>query len=273
MTRSSDDVAVRRHYLETPFGQLHIAECGRGEPVLFLHQTPRSWTEYIDVLPLAGRRVRAIALDTLGFGQSVRIADRYTIELFAEGVLAALTAMRLDTAYVVGHHTGAVIACEVAARAPERVRGLLLSGMPLVTDERRERVRQRAPIDHVDPKSDGSHLGELWRRRGAFYRNGQEASLTRCIADAIAVLDRVEEGHEAVNEYRMEDRLGLIRSPVRIVCGAEDAHSMPDQSRLAELLDAPFNAIEGAGVCSPEQRPDAFADAVLSLVADRRCRA
>jgi pimeloyl-ACP methyl ester carboxylesterase len=51
-------------------------EHGTGEPVLLLHQTPRSWDEYRDVLPLLGANHRAIAMDTLGFGASARRPNR-----------------------------------------------------------------------------------------------------------------------------------------------------------------------------------------------------
>ncbi|TYK46965.1 alpha/beta fold hydrolase [Actinomadura decatromicini] len=260
---------IRRSYADTPFGQIHFAECGTGTPVLFLHQTPRSWTEYIDVLPLAGQHVRAIAMDTLGFGQSARTSQTFSIELFADGVAALLDALSLERVAVVGHHTGAVIALETAARYPARVDALVLSAMPHVTPERRLLVRDRPPIDHVDPEPDGGHLTELWRRRGAFYEKGEEAHLTRCVIDALGVIDRVEEGHVAVNEYPMEKRIPLVAAPVHLICGAGDGYSMPDQERLAELLGATFRLIEGAGVSLPEQQPAAFADEVVKFVTAR----
>ena len=265
----SPHAAIRRMYADTPLGQIHAAECGSGRPVLFLHQTPRSWTEFIDVLPHAGRDMRAIAMDTLGFGQSARVDGPLSIELFAEGVLALMDALDLERAALVGHHTGGVVAAEAAARRPERVDALVLSGTPLVTPERRERVRSRDPIDHVEPSADGAHLTALWNRRRAFYRPGEEDALGRFVTDALAVLDRVEDGHVAVNEYRMEDRLPLIEAPAHLLCGAEDVYSMPDQPRLAELLGCAFRPIEGAGVALPEQRPAEFAREAVSFVTSR----
>jgi hypothetical protein len=41
--------------------------------VLFPHQTPRSWDEYAEVVPIADRSMQAIAMDTLRFGQSSRV--------------------------------------------------------------------------------------------------------------------------------------------------------------------------------------------------------
>ncbi|HWP13047.1 MAG TPA: alpha/beta hydrolase, partial [Ramlibacter sp.] len=63
---------IVRRFVQTPAGVLHCAIAGAGRPVLLLHQTPRSWDEYRDVLPLLGRHVQAIALDTIGFGDSCK---------------------------------------------------------------------------------------------------------------------------------------------------------------------------------------------------------
>ncbi|QFY08722.1 alpha/beta fold hydrolase [Nonomuraea phyllanthi] len=256
---------VRRRYVDTPFGQMHLAECGTGAPVLFLHQTPRSWTEYVRVLPIAGGHVRAIAPDTLGFGQSARI-DEFSIERFADGVEAVLDALGLPRVALVGHHTGAVIALEVAARAPSRLSSLVLSAMPHVTPERRARMSGRPPVDHVVPAPDGGHASELWRQRRGFYDAGQEDDLTRFLVDALQVVDRLGDGHAAVNAYGMAARLPLVRTRTLLMCGADDPYALPDQPALTRALDCELKVIDGAGVHLPEQRPDAFTEAVLSFL-------
>ena len=47
---------IEHRYIEVPGGTIHCAIAGRGAPVLLLHQTPRSWDEYRDVLPLLAPR-------------------------------------------------------------------------------------------------------------------------------------------------------------------------------------------------------------------------
>jgi pimeloyl-ACP methyl ester carboxylesterase len=114
--------AVRRGYAEVTHGQMHYAECGEpassaATPIVLLHQTPRSWREYAAVLPLVGARRRAIAVDTAGFGASDPVAGSASIEAWAAATLQLLDALALARAHVVGHHTGGVIAVELAARA------------------------------------------------------------------------------------------------------------------------------------------------------------
>ncbi len=255
-------------YADSRFGQVHHVEAGTGRPVLLLHQTPRSWDEYRDVLPLLAGRCRAIAMDTVGFGASARVEEDFTIELFADGVVDLLAALDLDDVLLVGHHTGGVVALEVAARHEPRVTGLVLSGVPYVDAARRERVSRAPSIDHVDPSPDGSHVPALWSRRRDFYPADRPDLLDRLTRDALGVLDRVEEGHQAVNRYRMEDRIGSVTVPTLVLCGAEDDYSLPDVPQLVDgLAAAPSvrtTVLPRTGVASADHRPDLFAAAILA---------
>lgn len=76
---------MRRNFADTRFGQLHYVEEGEGHPVLLLHQTPRSWDEYREVIPLLSATCRVIAPDTLRFGCSDSPDEPWSIELFATG--------------------------------------------------------------------------------------------------------------------------------------------------------------------------------------------
>lgn len=254
-------------YAPSRFGQLHYVEVGEGHPVLFLHQTPRSWDEYRDVLPVVGRHHRAIAMDTVGFGASARPAEPFSVEMFADGVEDLLDALGVGAITLVGHHTGGVVALEVAARLQERVTALVLSGVPYVDGARRERVSRRAPVDHVEVRADGSHLQELWNRRSGFYPADRPDLLGRLVADALRVVDRVEEGHLAVNRYRMEERIGLVTAPTLVVCGELDEFSLPDLPTLAATIaNAQARVLPGTGVASVDHCPGLFAETVLDFL-------
>jgi len=138
---------------------------GSGKPVLLLHQTPRSWDEYRDVLPILGEKYWAIAMDTIGFGDSYKPGEEASIEGYAQGVINFLDAMSIDRVSIVGHHTGGVIAVEVAASYPDRVDKLVLSCTPYVDVQDREGRKGWDPFDEVSLKEDGtipvSHNGRL----------------------------------------------------------------------------------------------------------------
>lgn len=258
---------VRRGFADTPEGQIHYAETGSGAPVLLLHQTPRSWDEYRDVLPILGQRYRTIAMDTIGFGDSYRFEGDASIERYAQGVLRFLDALGLGKVSLVGHHTGGCIAVEVAASHPERVEKLVLSSTPYVDAADREERKTRPSVDEVEAREDGSHLTALWRKRMSFYPQGRPDLLTRFVRDALSVWDHVEEGHNCVSRYRMEEKTPLVQAPTLVLCGTEDPFSYPRMAPLARSIRGSTVAeLEGGRVPMVDQLPEAFARIVTEFL-------
>lgn len=273
MSAASIGSNVERRFVTTPLGRIHVALAGTGVPVLLLHQTPRSWDEYRDVLPRLGRDFRAIAMDTLGFGDSDRPAGDPSIEGWAQGAFALLDALEVPRAAIVGHHTGAVIAVEMAASSPARVSALVLSACPFVDAARRARHEGMRVIDDVETRTDGAHLAELWGRRQPFYPEGDTDLLRRFMIDALRAGEMAAEGHRVVNRYRMEDRLGRIRCPTLVIAPTGDPHVHPVAPRVAGAIEGSIlRELSGGMVPLPDQMPEAFAGLVRDFIAAQVAR-
>ena len=150
--------SIERAFVPISTGRVHVAACGAGQPILLLHQTPRSWDEYRDVLPLLGKHYRAIAMDTVGFGDSDPLPDgQDSIEAWAAAAHEVLTTLGCSSAVIAGHHTGAAIAVEMAASRSDRVEALILSACPYVDAARRARTPTGKAIDHAMTQPDGAH--------------------------------------------------------------------------------------------------------------------
>ncbi len=82
---------------------------------------------------LAARGNRVITVDLLGHGESDRPRDmwRYSMRIFAQQLLGLLDHLELDEAVVMGTSLGANTALELAALAPERLRGMVIE-MPVL---------------------------------------------------------------------------------------------------------------------------------------------
>lgn len=259
----------RRAYADLAHGQVHYAECGAGDapPVLLLHQTPRSWAEYREVLPLLGARYRAIAMDTAGFGESDPPAGPACIESWAAVAAQLLDRLGIASAHVVGHHTGGVIAVELAARHGRRVRSLVLSSTPYTSAAFRQARAARPPIDAVEDSPDGAHLQALWGKRQGFYPPNRPDLLQAFVLDALKVRGDVEGGHRAVASYRMEDRIADLRQPVLVIRAGADPFASPHAGEWMELLPrARLAEITEGMVPLPDQMPEAFARAVLAFL-------
>ncbi len=82
---------------------------------------------------LAARGNRAITVDLLGHGESDRPRDmwRYSMQAFGEQLVALMDHLEIDEAVIMGTSLGANAALQVAASAPERLRGMVIE-MPVL---------------------------------------------------------------------------------------------------------------------------------------------
>lgn len=79
--------------------------------------------------------MRVMAPDTPGNGDSDPLpGSDHEIADLAHVMLEFMNAQCVETAYVYGMHTGAAIAAELALRAPERVKGVMLDGLTDLQD-------------------------------------------------------------------------------------------------------------------------------------------
>ncbi len=260
---------LERRFVAVSAGTIHCAIAGTGRPVLLLHQTPRSWDEFRDVLPLLGRHCRAIAMDTIGFGDSSRppIEDD-SIERWAQVAVSLLDALDIERATVVGHHTGAAIAIELAAAHGHRVDAAVLSAPPWIDAAFRARHKGPPRVDNVERRADGSHLTDLWRIRQPWYPPGDVDLLERFVVDAIKAGPRAAHGHTVVARYEMEARLPNIRCPVLIVAPTDDPHAYPNVQPLAQrIAGSRIVEIVGGRVPLPDQMPERFAQVLVEFLA------
>lgn len=159
---------MKRAYLSTGIGQIHLYEHGQGEAVLMLHETPRSARSFAPLMQALGSRYRSIAPDNPGFGMSDPLPEDATMESLARVMVEVLDGLQIERAHLIGFHTGNKIAAAMAAHHPDRVAKTVLIGMThsLVVSRR---ARNAAIMEIVrrhfggfEPTADGSHLLRTW---------------------------------------------------------------------------------------------------------------
>lgn len=261
--------STTRSFIPIPSGVMHVAQAGEGAPIVLLHQTPRSWDEFRDVVPLLGERFHAIAIDTIGFGDSSRPdwpSSSDTIEQWAKATVEVLDALGLERATVVGHHTGSVTAMEIAASYPDRIDKLVLSAPAFVDDHHRELYGEKPPVDDVEHVLDGSHLVALWSMRAPFYPKSVDL-LDRFVVDAVKAGERAGGGHLTVARYDMESKIPLIKAPTLIISPTEDPFAAAEIVKLRpHLPGAAVVELPGGMIPAPDQMPAEFASLVAEFV-------
>ncbi len=257
---------MKRGLCATRLGQVHYVEAGTGAatPLLLLHQTPRSVDEFAEVLPLLAATRRVIALDTPGYGCSDPVAGQPRVADYAEAAFDVLDALGVERVVVVGHHTGAVIAVEMAAAQPGRVERAVLSG-PVYTDAA-GRAELSRHFRQWTLAEDGSHLVEKWRKFAGWLPRPD--LVQRLVVDLFRAGAASEQGHFAVADYRMEERLPRVRCPALLLYGRDDPFASPGRAAPLRAAFRPAReATLAAGIFAANEVPGLFAVAVLDYLA------
>lgn len=261
---------VEYGYAEVPGGQVHYAEQGSGPAVLLLHQTPRSLDEFRELRPLLAGEHRVIAIDMPGFGNSSPLPAPQHIEDYARGVLAALDALGVDRTAVVGHHTGGVVAVELAAAAPDRITAVVLSSTPWADAGYRASHVDGPGVDDAAREPGGGHLLAWWEQRRPHYPKTATGLLDRFVRDALAPGVDPREGHLACARYEMERRIGEVRAPALLLGAGDDPFALPALGPLERNLTAAAvverAVIERGTVALMEDKADEVAAVVLPFL-------
>jgi pimeloyl-ACP methyl ester carboxylesterase len=128
-------VSVRTGAVKVEGHRLTYDEYGSGgRNVLLLHGLLLNRSMHAPLATeLAEQGNRVISLDLLGHGDSDRSEDmwHYSMPIFGEQAIAALDELEIDEAVVLGTSLGANVSLEMAVRAPERLRGIVVE-MPVL---------------------------------------------------------------------------------------------------------------------------------------------
>ena len=254
-------MSIRKGYADTISGQIHYRTAGSspGAPVVLLHQTASSSASYERLIPLLANERRVYALDTPGFGQSFEPDDVPDLDCLIGALLEALTSLGIEKCHVFGHHTGACLGVEMAARYPTRVASLALSGpLPMTPEQQRE---YHTAISHAfSPEPTGAYLMDTWK-----YLADHGAARDLDVVHR-EVLDHVRAWRSRALTYDkvwFQDFAGFLQRvecPLLLMC-ADDDLLWPFFGRSRELRpDATAVVIPSASNFAADYQPQFVAD-------------
>lgn len=219
---------ARRHYVDGPFGQVHLRIAGEGAhgrpPLVCFHPSPlssRLYERFLDRLAAEGRQ--ALAIDTPGFGMSDPPPAPPSISDYSQVMASVIDALGLPGPVdLMGYHTGSMIAAELAATQPDTVRRLVLVSAPIFTEAERQQLRQL--YGPTPARLDGGHLLERWQSFVHHYL-GRGLDLDE-VADLFPerLLGRATSwwGHNAAFSFAEDMRLPEIEQPMLVLNPGDD---------------------------------------------------
>jgi len=270
-----------RGYLELPWGQVHYrtvhASPGsaagpagvESRPLLLmLHQTPLDSEHYERVLPLLAEFAIPVAVDSPGYGLSDRPppgtaaggGSEWDVEDYGRLTWEIADQLGGERVYLFGRATGSVLAVESAAQQPERVRALVLHGLPVYDDE--TKAQRLADVEFgapTVPQADGAHLVRLWERVLGQYPYLGPDEVQWHVERYLAGGPDFALAYRALWRYDLPAAVARLRAPALLIGGTHDRVFgwFEDGRRL--LPDAEWEFFDDATDFIAADAPERFA--------------
>jgi 3-oxoadipate enol-lactonase len=256
----------------TPFA---VHTRGSGIPLLLLHAFPLDHSMWEAQEPLADA-VRIIAPDQRGFGATPGEPTITSIGAMADDAVAVLDALHVaEPAFVCGVSMGGYIAQHVAARHPERVRGLILCDTKLDADTPEARAGRAGLAAKVSRRGAGlladTMLGTLLAQSAEARGRARRPAIEELLRQTIArqPVATIQAALAAMGERPdMTETMQSLPIPTLLVVGEEDTFTPPAiMQRMESILpDARLLIVPQAGHLVPLEVPEVFNAAVLAFL-------
>lgn len=127
-------------YVETNGINLYYERRGKGLPLILLMGLGSDHTGWDKHVVDFEKHFECILIDNRGCGQSDKPPGPYTTSVMAEDVIGCMDALGIESAYINGCSMGGAIAQQVARKAPERVKKVVLTASFAKLDQYGRRI-------------------------------------------------------------------------------------------------------------------------------------
>jgi haloacetate dehalogenase len=129
---------MKTYKITVPRGTFNVRDSGNtdGYPVIMQHGWPESSYCWEPIRPFLSDKLRVIAPDLRGLGDSERTMtpDLYRKQELANDVLQIVDELGIKEFFLVGHDWGGAVVQEMAIARPERTKKLVLMNFPVLSN-------------------------------------------------------------------------------------------------------------------------------------------
>ena len=222
---------------------------GDGPPIVFVHGFGADLNTWMFNQPALAEKHRTIALDLPGHGGSTKaLGTAIDASGLAADIAAALDALGIERAHLVGHSMGGAIALAFAAAHPERAASLTLIASAGLGPE-----INAAFIDgfvKMERRRDAQEVLRLLVHDPDMVSRAMVEDVLRYkrldgVADALTAIaaDWFPDGRQRMN---FSSKLASLKVPVQIIWGRED-HIIPVAHAEALAGSVPTHILDHAG--------------------------
>lgn len=257
-------------YFDNDECQLHYEEYGSGQPLILVHGLGSSTLDWEYQVPQLSKHYRVISLDVRGHGRSDKPREKYSIQGFAEDVVALIEHLKLPRVHLVGISMGGMIGFQLGVDHPHLLKSLtIVNSSPEVKVKRPKDVlmlAQRWTLSRLlSLETIGKSLGKL------LFPKPEQVELRLKIERRWPMNDKRAylASLDAIIGWGVRERLARITCPTLVVTADHDYTPVAaKQAYVNELPDARLLVVEDSRHASPMDQPTFFNTQLLAFLAE-----
>ena len=246
---------------------LHYEVAGTGDTVVLLHGLGSSMRDWGSQIARLSTQYRVVSIDLRGHGRSSRPRGPYRMADFAADIAAILAHLGVDSAHICGISLGGMVAFQLAADFPERVRTLAIinSGPAFPGRTLKGRLTLLSRFAVIRMKGLPALAPII---AGRLFPKPEQELHRRTFIQRFAENDRSAYEHtmRAIGKFDVSDRLDRIRCPVLVLASDRDYTPVAaKEAYVSRLADARLVVIRDSGHASPIDQPEQVNDALMEF--------
>ena len=249
--------------------KLEYAEKGSagGVPVILLHGLSDTWKSFELVMPHLSPSMHAFSITQRGHGNSDKPGSGYAPEDFSNDLLLFMKKLNIESAIIVGHSLGSMVAQKFAIDHPEKTLGLVLVASFASFNSTNEMKDFRDHINTLQDPIDPAFIEGF--QKGTIFREVPKDFVDVIIEDSKLLPAHGWKG--IINGFfdiDLLESLKKMQKPVLLIWGDKDFMATEvDQNKLkASIPDCRFIRYEGTGHATHWEEPVRFANDVNDFV-------
>lgn len=248
------EVEFRQGFIDAGGVRTRYVESGSADApaVVMLHGTGAHWETFARNLGPYGEHFRTVAFDMVGNGFSERPSYDYEIPQYVEHALAAMDALGIPRAHLLGTSLGSWVAAALALRHPERVEMMVLMSVAglVASAENMQRIIETRMRAVEDPEWDSikamfdhlladerNRLPDLTALRMAIYR---QPGMVDTMRHTLVLQDMEIRNRNLLTE----DEWRSIEHPTLTIASGKDFSEYSNTSRIVADLMANASVVE-----------------------------
>ncbi len=231
--------------------------------VIFIHGFPFDKSTWDGQINLLRKTYRVLAYDIRGFGKSDPGEEKFSIDLFADDLIAFMDILGIEKAIVCGLSMGGYILLNALSRYPNRFNAAILCDTQCVADTSEGKEKRMKTIAQID--AGGIRDFTEGFLKAIFHKDfiQTKSELVNKVRSTILATRTSSIIHTLIAlAERKETCLSLdrVKVPTLILCGEHDVVTKPEQSESLNknIKNSVLHLIPDAGHMSNLEQADIF---------------